>query len=99
MRLGDHWIDRQRRVRGGKSIVDFTRELIPQTALRKREERPGIRIIGINLDSAAADAHHPFLAPGISVIAGHPILPGQQVKIVRLRALRPALFDRFLLFR
>src|SRR5207248_2471955 len=53
---------------------------------------------GVDLDCPAADAHDPLFPPRVAVIAGDPILPREQVKIVRLDVCGPALLDRFLFF-
>src|SRR6185369_14195829 len=72
-RFGDARIDGERAVRGGEAVVDLAAEDVAQVRLRHGEQRPGARIIWIDLDRPAADAHHALLAADVPDIAGDPI--------------------------
>ena len=96
MRLGDGRIDRDRACGGGEAVVDVAPVTIAEARLGDREQRPGLRVIRIDLDRAAANPHHPLFAPRIAVIAGDPILPREQIELVGLDVGRAALLDRLL---
>src|SRR5581483_4456844 len=71
---------------------------VAQVRLRHRQQRPCPRIIRIDFNHAAADAHHPLFAAKVADIAGEPILPREKVEVVSLRALGATLLDCPLLF-
>ena len=99
MRLGNGRIDRNGRMGSSKAVIDVVSEAISQAGLGNSEQRPGLRIIWVDFDRAAANAHHPLLAAHVAMVAGDPILARHQVEVVGFDIGGPALLDRLLLFR
>ena len=96
--FGDGRIDREGGVGGRETVIDIAPVAITQAGLGDRQQCPGLRVIGIDLHRAAADAHHALFAADVAVVARDPILPREKIEVVRFDVGRTALFERLLLF-
>src|SRR4029078_11669819 len=99
MRLGDVGIDGERGVGRSVAVIDVAAINIAKVGLRDAEQGPDLSVIGVDLHGAAANAQHALLAADVAMVAGDPILPREQIKLVSLDVGCAALLDRSLFFR
>ena len=90
-------IDLQRPLGGGQAVVDLSAPDQARQHLAERHQRPGLRIVGIDLGGALAQPHDRLVAPDVALVAGGVVLPRHQVEVVGIEVGRAALLDRLLL--
>src|SRR3954452_8063205 len=64
---------------------------VKEACLREPHQGPALRILGVDLGRATAQANDSLLAALVPEVAGDPILPCHEIEVVSFGAIRPTL--------
>ena len=98
MRLGEVRVELNGARGGGVAVVAFPRDSQP-IALRRRQQRPGLRVVRVELDRTTTQADDGVVLAHVAQHAAGVVMPGHQVEVVGIEMGRAALLDRLFFLR